>query len=330
MGKYILLLHDAVDVDAPPDEQDTILQLTQIDEELIAAGFRTECMAFAGDLVSLEIHLKEHTPDVVFNLVETFHGARFLHIIPALCEKLGIRITGAGATSLFLTSDKLVSKHLMKLGGIPTPGWIDPHKRDDWESFLARPLICKPRMEDASVGIDDSSIFTCASIKELELRVDHAEANQLFIEEYIEGRECNISIATIDGVVTIFPIAEMLFQDYPVSKPKIVGYDAKWLEDSFAYRHTLRSFSIDREVPLSSRLRQTALSCWHVFLCHGYGRVDIRIADDGTPYVLEVNMNPCIARDSGFIAACAESGLSYVEVIQGIVKEALCGISNIS
>ena len=58
MGKYILLLHDAVDVDAPPDEQDTILQLTQIDEELIAAGFRTECMAFAGDLVSPEIHLK--------------------------------------------------------------------------------------------------------------------------------------------------------------------------------------------------------------------------------------------------------------------------------
>lgn len=330
MGKYILLLHDAVGSDAPLDEQDTLVQLGQIDHELTSAGYRTERKAFSGDIVALQDFLQQHRPDAVFNLVETFQGARFLHIIPALCEKMGIPVTGADATSLFLTSDKLMTKHLLELGGIPTPGWIDPHKQDDWESFLARPLICKPRMEDASVGIDDSSVFTCASIKDLELRVDHAEANQLFIEEYIEGRECNISIATVDGVVTVLPIAEMLFQDYPVGKPKIVGYDAKWQEDSFAYRHTLRSFSIDREFPLSSSLRQMALSCWDVFLCRGYGRVDIRISDDGTPYVLEVNMNPCIARDSGFIAACAESGLSYVAVIRGIVKEALSGISNIS
>ena len=145
----------------------------------------------------------------------------------------------------------------------------------------------------------------------------------MLMESYIEGREFAVSIISTESGVHILPIAQMLFLDYPENRPKIVGYEAKWLENSFAYTHTQRSFAWIKEEPeLDNRLRSLALDVWHLFGCTGYARVDVRVDEAGNPFVLELNLNPCIAEDSGFIAACLQSGISYDQVIKLIVEEA--------
>jgi D-alanine-D-alanine ligase len=49
-------------------------------------------------------------------------------------------------------------------------------------------------------------------------------------------------------------------------------------------------------------------------------RVDFRVDENSIPYVLEVNVNPCISSDSGFVAAAEEYGMSYNDLIKTIIK----------
>ena len=121
----------------------------------------------------------------------------------------------------------------------------------------------------------------------------------------------------------LLQILEIQFVNFPADKPRIVGYAAKWAENSFESRHTVRRF-IDpqQEASLCEQLGQVALRCWDIFQLRGYARVDFRVDADGQPWVLEVNANPCISPDAGFAAAAAEEDISYSEAIQRIVAAA--------
>jgi len=320
----VLLLHDAVSVNAPPDELDTLLQVSQIEAALGRLGYITVRRVFDGDFLALENYIQNSSIDVVYNLVETYYGSRFLHLIPLFCEHLGIAVTGGNSESLFLTSDKLLAKRLMVLAGTPTPPWITRENSGSWSEFLGERVICKPRGEEASVGINDDSVMICDTESSLATVLNHAARHHLLVEKFIDGRECSAAILVSEGVPEVLPIAEMLFTDFPPDKPKIVGYEAKWNELSFAYQHTVRSYAIEKsEKALIQELRAIALDCWRLFGQSGYTRVDFRIDEAGHVFVLELNLNPCLAQDSGFVAAGLESGYSYDALIEGIVKEAL-------
>ena len=128
---------------------------------------------------------------------------------------------------------------------------------------------------------------------------------ECFIEEYIDGREFNISLIGTSNAPLILPYAEIKFLNFPPEKSKIVGYDAKWDKNSFEYQNTVRSFEFNKtDQSLLDNLKYLALKCWEVFRIDGYARVDFRVDSKGIPYILEINVNPCISPDSGFFAAC--------------------------
>jgi D-alanine-D-alanine ligase len=120
----------------------------------------------------------------------------------------------------------------------------------------------------------------------------------------------------------ILPHAEIRFMDYPPDKPKIVGYEAKWQEDTFAYLHTSRSFEFDaKDRPLLKKIDEICRQCWKAFDLRGYARVDLRVNARNQPYVLEINANPCISPDSGFVAATQQAGLEFPAVIERIILD---------
>jgi D-alanine-D-alanine ligase len=120
------------------------------------------------------------------------------------------------------------------------------------------------------------------------------------------------------------PVAEIEFVDFPPDMPRIVGYEAKWQPESFAYVHTVRSFPQDAaSAPLLAEARRLALAAWRACGLAGYGRVDLRLDEAGAPHVLEVNANPCLAPDAGFLCAAERAGLAPAEVIARIVAAAV-------
>jgi D-alanine-D-alanine ligase len=198
---------------------------------------------------------------------------------------------------------------------MPTPGEFGASADEG-------PWIVKAVWEHASLGIDDSSVVRGAKRVAEVLAARRAEfGGDWFAERFVPGRELNVALIAAPDGVRVLPVAEIRFDGFPADKPAIVGYAAKWHTDSFEYRNTVRSFAVEPD--LASRAGRLARDCWELFGLTGYARVDLRIDAAGTPWVLEVNANPCLSPDAGFAAALATAGLAYRTAVAWLVDDAL-------
>ncbi len=310
----VLILTDAHKKVMSEDEADTIQQVKAVKKALLKLGHTVEVAEFSMNLILTGRRIEKSGCDLVFNLVENLASSHLLHLVPLLCETLSIPCSGGSSYTLSVTGDKVVAKKSLRLASLPTPLWVE--RGINYDSFLNVPLLVKPIAQEASVGITDASLRTFGDVEQLgSFLCEHPDT---FIEQYIDGKEFNISILPGGRVL---PVCEMRFVDYPSDKPKIVGYEAKWDEDSFSYQHTQRSYAFKKEdEALVSELEQLTKKVYGLFGGSGYARVDFRVDEHQKPYILEMNSNPCITPDSGFIAAAAQAGLSYPEVIEQLIR----------
>lgn len=310
----VLILTDARKSGMREDEEDTLLQVKAVKKALLYLGHTVEVALFSLNLVLTARRIEKSGCDLVFNLVENLSSSRLLHLVPLLCQSFSIPCSGGGAYTLSVTGDKVVAKKQLDLAGLPTPPWLE--EGHDGSGFLGVPLMIKPIAQEASVGISDASVRTFAEAGELASYLnDHPDH---FAERYIDGREFNLSILPGGRVL---PVCEMRFVDYPKEKVKIVGYEAKWQPDSFAYQHTQRCYTFGKEdEALVDELQSLAKAVYELFGNSGYARVDFRVDEHKRPFILEMNSNPCIAADSGFIAAALQAGMTYCEVIEHLLR----------
>jgi D-alanine-D-alanine ligase len=196
----------------------------------------------------------------------------------------------------------------------------------DRTAALRLPLIVKPLAEDASIGIDSTSVVHDRAALAERLRfVCSTFPCGALVEEFIDGRELNVSLlADATGTLEPLPISEVSFDGLPPGLPPIVSYDAKWTVDSSAYRATPVSCPAPLAAPLAERVRATALAAAAAVQLRDYGRVDLRVrsADDAV-FVLEVNPNPDLSADAGFMRAARASGRTFASTIDQILSRAL-------
>ena len=145
-----------------------------------------------------------------------------------------------------------------------------------------------------------------------------------FAERYVEGREFNLSLLADAGGPQVLPPAEINFSRFPAGKPRIVGYRAKWKADSPEYHATPRRFDFaPADRPLVDALAELARSSWQCFALRGYARVDFRVDRQGRPWILEINVNPCLSPDAGFAAALDRAGIPFSQAIARILDDAM-------
>jgi D-alanine-D-alanine ligase len=325
--RKIVILHTDVAEDAGVDEQDCLRQAETIAQAMISLGCEPVMLPFVLDLNVTITTLRSLQPAVVFNLVETLAGqGSLIYFATALLDSLRIPYTGCRTEAMFLTSNKPLSKNILHAAGIATPPWLTADGIAVGQT-ATETYILKASWEDASVGLDDASIMRTADRKILLAALRKRKQTlgmDCFAEAYIDGREFNIALLATDQGVRLLPAAEMLFHDYPSDKLKVLDYRAKWVEDSFEYGNTGRTLDIpSQDEPLVARLRDIALTCWHLFGLRGYARVDFRVDQQGNPFVLEINANPCLSLDAGFAAALERAGIKYSEAIDDIIRDAL-------
>ncbi|MDH3475826.1 MAG: hypothetical protein OEM59_19275 [Rhodospirillales bacterium] len=305
-----------------PDEADTLVQAEEVAGALERLGWRAEIRALGRDLRNLE-RLLAPRPELIFNLVEAIGGdGSAIHRVPEMLRRLGIPFTGASSRAVFVTTRKPLAKRRMRSAGLPTPDWIeelaDPVTRRPGERF-----IVKSTCEDASLGIDAHSVVPLAWVRAEAAARAARFGGEWFAEAYVEGREFNLGLLEADSGLDVLPIAEILFDNFPADRPPIVDYESKWVVDSFAYQNTPRRFDFSQEdAALLERLRTLARRAFRLFDLGGYARVDFRVDGAGQPWILEVNANPCLAPDAGFMAAAHRVGLTFDQVVERIVRRA--------
>lgn len=318
----VLVLHSDIAPDAPPDEQDTLATADAVCTALRARGHEPAPFAFTPDPAWLVQAVREHRAAVVFNLVETVLGQGDLAgVAAAMLARLRIPYTGASAAALASSADKCFAKRLFRSAGLPTPDWSEP---PHWEGLCQDAMyVVKSTDEDASLGLDDGAVVRADQVRARATECVARYGGRWFAEAYCPGREFNVSVIETSGETRVLPIAETKFENWPTSRPRIVGYAAKWDGDSPDCTGTPRKFGIESSVPeLATQLRDLARSTWRVLSPRGYARVDIRLDKREHPLILEINPNPCLEPHAGFAAAAAKAGIGYDELVERIVLEA--------
>ena len=265
--------------------------------------------------------------EVVFNLVEGFPGRPFdAGAVPALCRAFDKGCTGADSPCLLLAQDKGRTKALLQAAGLPCPpAVVVPVGENAPAARLpGGPYIVKPVCLDASEGIDAASVVpkAGAALRRAVARVHREFGQPAMVEQFIAGRELNVSVLERRGRVEVLPIAEIVFSAFPAGKPRIVDYAAKWLPESFEYRHTPRIIPARLTARQAEAMRRQARAAWDAVGCSGYARVDFRLDARGRPMILEVNANPDIADDAGFAAALEAAGIPFEEFVDSAVRDA--------
>ena len=306
------------------DEQDVLVEAATVGRALQELGRPAVRVPLGLDLRKAARRLARLAPSFVFNLVESIEGRdRLVHLAPALLDSLGLPYTGSPTEAVFITSSKQLTKDRLRAAGVPTPPWA--RQIDGSEPDFPPPYIVKSVWEHASIGLTGSSVARDRQSLAEELRRRAGRGRDLFVEAYVEGREFNLALLEGPGrQAQVLPPAEIEFRSFPEGSPRIVGYAAKWESGSKEFAKTPRRFDFpDKDGELLESLRQLALRCWQLFELRGYARVDFRVDLQGRPWVLEVNTNPCLSPDAGFLAAAARAGLSPTDVIRRIVEGAL-------
>jgi D-alanine-D-alanine ligase len=301
------------------DELDVLDQVEHIEKHLIELGivvYRKGITARFMDEIAI---LADEKPDFVYNLVESINNKGELnYFIPALLSMYSIPYSGNPLEAIFITSNKTLASKAMMNAGIRNPASFYPS-----QSKLLIPghkYIVKPIWEDGSLGITVDSVFECKPGFEEKLK--GLDDSHWFIEDFIDGREFNVSVLAGKEGPEVLPPAEIVFVNYGENKPRIVDFKAKWEMESFEYTNTVREFPGKRlNSKLEKNLKEAALTCWNLFGLKGYARVDVRTDSDENVFVLEVNANPCISPDGGFVAATKEAGYSFIEVMQRIIND---------
>ncbi len=279
------------------------------------------------DVERLVSFLETERPEAIFNLCESVLGRADLEMcIAGVFDLFGIPFTGAGTMGLGIALNKAISKAIFAANHIPTPAFeaYEVGEMPRVDITLNYPLIVKPLREDASIGIDNNSIVNNFAALCERVEFVHIEFKQpALVEEFIDGRELNVAvIATDDGSFKTLPISEITFDALPPGNPRIVSYEAKWVEESPLYKTTIPKCPAVLDEEIAIRARAIALKAANTVGLRDYGRIDMRLRDDGALFVLEANPNPDISQDAGFMRACFTSGLTHSQAINLIALQA--------
>ncbi len=257
--------------------------------------------------------------DVVFNISEGFKGRNRESQVPAILELYNIPFVGADALTLGLTLDKVMAKKCFIAEGIPTARYFKAGIEDNLFELntIGFPLFVKTLHEGTSKGITQAS--RVENFQQLKTQVEHICRNYkqpALVEEFIKGTEFTV------GVIGNNPPQAMPVVQYAIAGKTALG------NAFYSYRHVVEK-SVEYICPapidekLARHLQDLALRAYKAVDCRDFGRVDFRVDKAGNPYALEINPLPSLSPDDVFVLFAKVKGMSYHQIINQIMDEAL-------
>jgi len=295
-------------------------------EALSSCGYDVEILNLApedfSDISSVTDRIRKSSPRCIFNIFEGFGASPDLEgDFCKILEETGIPFTGNPADTLIRCLDKETAKSYLRSSGIDVPeGFTARSPLGKLPAKLRYPLFLKPCCEDGSVGIDGGSFVR--NRRELASELGTKLLNHpsgVIVEEFIPGREFNAAFLG-NGPYEIQSVSVLDYEKHKGTHP-FLGYDSKWDTTSPEYEMTFRELSPSEE-KLRERIKWIASEAGRALGCTGYFRVDLR-EKDGRLYVLDVNPNPDINVDSGFVRQSRVMGYSYPELLERIIDLAI-------
>jgi D-alanine-D-alanine ligase len=325
--RILVLVHaDLVPPESLEGHDDKEIQQWKTEFDVVATlremGHDVRPLGVWDDLGKIRKELDEWKPHVAFNLLEEFHGVSLYdqHVVSYL-ELLRQPYTGCNPRGLTLSHDKFLCKQILAYHRILSPRFVvypqrrtvKPTKR------LNYPLIVKSVSEEASLGISQASMVT--NDEKLRDRVEfmheHVKSDAL-VEEFIEGRELYVGILGNRRLQT-FPVWELRFTKQAEKTPLIATAKVKWDYDYQEKLGVETGKAANLPSGIASDIIKQCIRTYRALFLTGYARIDLRLSNDGRPYVLEANPNPNLSYGEDFAESAEVGGIPYEALLHRIV-----------
>jgi D-alanine-D-alanine ligase len=310
---------EGVPDDKPPEwkmEFDVISTLKEM-------GHQVHTLGVYDDLAPIRDEIAGWKPHVAFMMLEEFHGIpTYDQAIVSYLELKRQRYTGCNARGLLLTHDKALSKKILMHHHIGTPAFVVfPIKRKiKIPPKLRFPLFVKSTTEDASHGISQASVVN--DEQELAERVGFIHKTvqtEAIAEEFIDGREFYVGVLGNHRLQT-FPVWEMDFSGMPDDAAHIATSSVKW-DGKYQKKYGIMTGPAkDLSTSLRNRIDRMSRQVYQALNMNGYGRIDLRMRDDGELFVLEANANPNLSYGEDFAESAEAGGVPYEELLARILR----------
>lgn len=268
--------------------------------------------------------LRLDRPEVVINLCEGVAGRPAWEMNFALAlEMLAIPFTGCDPIATGICGDKALTKKLLTSAGIRTPRGVAVTSVRDVPAIEGR-WIVKPSREDAGIGIEPAAV--CDGREQIAQRVAHVVATYdqpALIEEFIDGREINQALYEGREGLVVLPPGEIIFAEGLSPGERVVGWKAKWAPGSPEDRATVNRTPCVMDDTTRGDVADICAEAASVLSLRGYCRFDLRQGPAGELWIIDINPNPDIGRDTGFRKALTAAGVEFADFLNEIMISAL-------
>ena len=325
--RVLVLMHPDV---VPPDStrgyspQEINVWKTEYDvvSTLRASGHEVHPIGVQDELKPVRDAIEEFKPQVVFNLLEEFHGeVIYDQNVASYLELMQVPYTGCNPRGLMLARGKDLSKTLVHHRRIAVPAFaVFPMRRKvKRPKRLELPLIVKGLNVDASFGISQASVVeTDEKLAERVTFIHEKVGTAAIAEQYIEGRELYVGVLGNDRL-RVLPVWELKFGKMAQSARHIATEKVKHDTNYQERLGILDGPAKDLAPEMRSRIQRIAKRVYRTLELDGYARIDFRLSADGTPYFIEANPNPEIAKSQEFATAARHDGLAYPDLLHRIL-----------
>jgi len=255
--------------------------------------------------------LHEQRPDAVFVAMHGPDGED--GTIQELLEMIGVPYTGSGVLACSRAMDKVMTKHLLREAGVPTPDFVAftqtafrelgaAEALPAMQDRLRFPIVVKPSRQGSALGIKFAR--TPADVPGA-LVAAFSYDNRVLLERHIPGRDLAVSIIDSSDGPRALPVVEAVPQ----------GEDFYDFESRYDIGRT--AFVCPAELPegIAERAQELALATYALLGSYGFARVDLMLDPDGALYVLEANSIPGLTDTSLLPQAAEADGIDFDELI---------------
>jgi D-alanine-D-alanine ligase len=267
-------------------------------------------------------------------LEQFYHEPVYDQHIVSFFELMRIPYTGCNPRGLILARGKDLSKTLVHYRRIAVPAFaVFPMRRKvKRPARLPLPLIVKSLNEDGSRGISQASVVdTDEKLAERVAFIHKQIGTAAIAEQYIEGRELYVGVFG-NNRLRVLPVWELKFGTMGGQGARQIATEKVKHDPSYQERVGIVDGPAKNLAPeLSARIQRIAKRIYRTLGLDGYARIDFRLSDDGTPYFIEANPNPEIAKSQEFATAAQHDGLDYPDLLHRIlalgISRAKAGVS---
>lgn len=243
--------------------------------------------------------------------------------VQGILEDMNIPYTGSKVDASRLGMDKISLKDIFESRHIPIPRYmVVIHAGGQDEALptktgldkgcdshvyfkeLGLPLVVKPCNEGSSIGlaIVDEKVALFAAIKNA-----CKYSDKVIVEEYVPGHEVTVGILEDKAL----PVVEI------IPKKRFFDFEAK-------YKNGLTEYKVPAKINKKAydACQKIALLAHKAVGASFFSRVDMILAEDDTPVVLEVNTIPGLTETSLLPKAALAAGIDFEELVLKIMESA--------